>query len=96
VIKRKLRNIENAQLKSSFTYEKLNLEPGSYYICLLTLFPAQDFKADIHCELSLASLNDKPQYKALSYAWGSPNNTLPIYLHAEKHNVMVNLEAALR
>jgi len=51
---------------------------------------------EIFCKLSHAPLGNKPAYKALSYAWGSPRATRPILLNGQKHSVTVNLESALR
>ncbi|KAE8448241.1 hypothetical protein EG329_009672 [Mollisiaceae sp. DMI_Dod_QoI] len=50
----------------------------------------------IRCQLDQVSLDDRPAYKALSYAWGSPRATRPILVNGHQHPVTVNLESALR
>lgn len=50
----------------------------------------------INCQLFHVQLANKPIYKALSYAWGSPRATRPILVNGYQHFVTVNLECALR
>jgi hypothetical protein len=50
----------------------------------------------INCRLHHAPLANRPTYKALSYAWGSPRATRPILVNGCQHAVTVNLESALR
>ncbi|KAF4633568.1 hypothetical protein G7Y89_g4550 [Cudoniella acicularis] len=50
----------------------------------------------IRCRLHQAPLPNRPVYKALSYAWGSPRATRPIIVNGYLHSVTVNLESALR
>lgn len=50
----------------------------------------------IYCNLHHSPLANKAEYKALSYAWGSPRLTQPIFVNGHKHHVTVNLENALR
>ncbi|CZR57632.1 uncharacterized protein PAC_07521 [Phialocephala subalpina] len=50
----------------------------------------------ICCQLHHVSLANRPSYKALSYAWGSPRATRPIVVNGYQHAVTVNLESALR
>ncbi|KAF8866325.1 HET-domain-containing protein, partial [Acephala macrosclerotiorum] len=50
----------------------------------------------IQCQLHHVSLANRPSYKALSYAWGSPRATRPILVNGYQHAVTVNLESALR
>jgi hypothetical protein len=78
-------------------YSSLSLEPGS--IRLLRLMPDTDETASIQCQL----FNYTPQesskkthrYEALSYLWGDPDQTLPIFVNEHPFNVTVNLYAAL-
>ncbi|KAL0256660.1 hypothetical protein SLS55_009056 [Diplodia seriata] len=50
----------------------------------------------INCTLRTASLEDEPDYCALSYVWGDPSSTRPILIDGKIFHVTVNLEAALR
>lgn len=50
---------------------------------------------EIHCQLEHAQLANRPSYKSLSYAWGSPKATRPIIVNGCQHFVTVNLESAL-
>jgi len=74
-------------------YATLSVE--SRQIRLLTILPSL-FSSTIKCELSIVSLNDKPQYEALSYVWGDPANPKYIQLNKQKFSVTPNLHAALR
>jgi hypothetical protein len=57
--------------KSSLSsiYSRLNKERNE--IRVLELLPAGKSQ-DIHCNLKIISLDDKPTYTALSYTWGDP------------------------
>jgi len=50
----------------------------------------------ISCELHVVSLDDSPQYEALSYVWGDLAITVPITVNSCKLEVTTNLSAALR
>ncbi|KAI8936070.1 hypothetical protein NX059_007570 [Plenodomus lindquistii] len=50
----------------------------------------------IHCTLSLASLDEKPEYEAKSYVWGDPNGVIPIHLEGHEFLVTENLHCALK
>lgn len=63
---------------------------------LLTLLPFESSeKGIIHCELRTESLIEPPSYLALSYCWGSPDQTAVINVNGEKVDVTTNLHAAL-
>ena len=53
------------------TYTYSELIPQRREIRLCTIFPAS-FDEPVLCDLTIVSLNDKPAYETLSYAWGSP------------------------
>jgi hypothetical protein len=61
----------------------IELLPGSYddYIC---------------CRMVVVSLDNEPEYKALSYTWGGPEITLPICVEGCILSSTLNLESALR
>ncbi len=54
---------------SLYTYESLDTQRREIRLC--TLLPGF-FDEPVACALSVVSLNDKPEYESLSYAWGSP------------------------
>ncbi|CAE7175349.1 heterokaryon incompatibility protein [Pyrenophora teres f. teres] len=63
---------------------------------LLSLEPNADPDSTITCRLFTASLTDEPSYTALSYVWGDPTITKPIFVNDIEVQVTVNLEVALR
>lgn len=62
---------------------------------LIELFPGiyDDY---ICCRMIVVSLDNKPQYKALSYTWGDPKITLPICVDGCLLSNTLSLETALR
>lgn len=78
------------------TYQYSFLDPTVREIRLVSLLqgPAN---ADIECLLSHASLDERPQYDALSYTWGDQNEEIrTIKLEDHLFPVTSNLEIALR
>jgi hypothetical protein len=67
-------------------------------IRLVALAPSTNFNGAIYCELHNASLNEEPEYEALSYVWGDSSDALKkkIYLAKQLFWVTPNLESALR
>jgi hypothetical protein len=57
----------------------------------VTIVPSLD-----RCATGKISLNNPPEYHALSYAWGDPTITVPIFVNDVEIQVTPNLEAALR
>jgi hypothetical protein len=81
---------------TAYYYSSLPLGKG--YIRLLRLIPDRDKTAAIRCELfnySLESGRGDHLFEALSYVWGDPKETVPIYLHGSLFNATSNLHAAL-
>ncbi|KAG4432968.1 hypothetical protein IFR05_011536 [Cadophora sp. M221] len=85
---------------SAYHHSRLSLGPDS--IRMLRLKPCKDQStAKIHCELFDYNLQDPSQrthlYDALSYVWGNPKVTVPIYVGEREHElpVTINLYAAL-
>jgi hypothetical protein len=81
----------------SYLYSPLPLEADS--IRLLRLLPDRDEAAPIQCELWNYSLwkpgSRTHMYEAISYVWGNPRQTLPIFVDKKQFHVTVNLHAAL-
>src|ERR1700722_6926641 len=65
-------------------------------IRVVKLFPDPDPDYNIRCELCVVSLDTRPVYKALSYTWGDPNDTVPITLNGHRFAVTRNLKKALQ
>lgn len=76
-----------------FPYRALNAVEEE--IRLILLHPSQDPTSPICCNLATVSLNQKPQYEALSYTWGSAK--FPKHITLDKHDFSVteNLKDAL-
>ncbi|KAI0469635.1 heterokaryon incompatibility protein-domain-containing protein [Xylaria cf. heliscus] len=62
----------------------------------LVLLQPGDALSDIHCQLSVSSLDHPPHFEALSYVWGDANDRLPITIEGQTHNVTKNLHSALQ
>lgn len=71
------------------------LESSSELIRTLTL-DAGVVSAPIKCSLQVVSLQDSPEYEALSYTWGDLGTTGYIGVDGVRVKVAVNLEIALR
>ncbi|KAL7817776.1 HET domain-containing protein [Trichoderma gracile] len=80
-------------MDSHSLYSLLPLKDGD--IRVLTILP-DEWAADIRCEISVASLNDKPQYAALSYVWGGPPQDGALHLNGRQQCIGRSLETALR
>ncbi|VUC31834.1 unnamed protein product [Clonostachys rosea] len=63
-------------------------------IRLITIDPGKPAD-ELHCSLSVASLNARPKYEALSYVWGDPAITDNITVNGVSHQVTANLKYAL-
>lgn len=72
------------------------LDTGNRQIRLLTLKPKDVQDATLDCTLEIASLDDEPDYSALSYVWGDPKITKTIRVNGCAIPVTANLEAALK
>lgn len=80
-------------------YPDSPLSPRSDGIRLLRLMPCKDDNAIIQCQLLNYSLSDSRNgthlYEALSYVWGDPDHTVPIFIGEHRFRVTENLHAAL-
>ena len=65
------------------------------FIRLLTLHPSTNCEDQIKCTLTEVSLYDKPEYEALSYAWGLPGEERAILVNGHSVTVRENLYQAL-
>src|SRR3954471_19944384 len=76
-----------------YQHEKLAGDGGG--IRVLHLHPGT-WHEEISCHLTHVSLDNKPEFQALSYVWGKPDDTSPVKLDGCLFSVTKNLEAALR
>ncbi|PMD67565.1 uncharacterized protein K444DRAFT_690361 [Hyaloscypha bicolor E] len=65
-------------------------------IRLLHLKRASKERDEIQARSSLALLDDRPQYEALSYAWGDANDTRPVEIEDCGIPITKNLYLALK
>jgi hypothetical protein len=72
------------------------LDKAKREIRLIKLCPDIDPEYDVRCEMSAVSLDIRPVYKALSYTWGNPNDTVPITLNGQRLAITRNLKKALQ
>ncbi|KAF6819635.1 heterokaryon incompatibility protein [Colletotrichum musicola] len=90
------------QTRTSFRYRPLNSRKREIRLVEIEPLARESSVAEaasdglIRCSLRHVSLSDTPQYTALSYAWGNPNDKRPIVLNRQHVEVTSNLESALR
>ncbi|KAM3067243.1 hypothetical protein ACMFMF_009742 [Clarireedia jacksonii] len=82
-------------MDESTSYKYQPLRSKSNDIRLLTLLPDVP-GTDINCRLEIISLDDQPQYEALSYVWGSSAVRKKVYIKGKEALVTTNLETALQ
>jgi Heterokaryon incompatibility protein (HET) len=81
------------KLKLKYKYTAL---PGEDYIRILELLPGQGNEV-ISCRLhTRAAAEVHDTYKAISYVWGNPNETVVVFCNNRIVRVTVNLADALR
>ena len=71
------------------------LDASRSEIRVLEVASAQSSPNIISCQLKTVSLQDKPEYEALSYVWGNPSDPEEIQLSGSMHPVTQNLYHAL-
>ncbi|OCK73302.1 HET-domain-containing protein [Lepidopterella palustris CBS 459.81] len=79
----------------STTYEYTPLR-GQRSIRILHLKPSERLDSPLCCNLEEASLDDKPNYEALSYVWGAPDPESFVLCGENRVAVTPNCVAALR
>ena len=77
----------------AFAYS--NLDASINEIRLLTVSPSDEPSATVECFIDHISLDQFPCYTALSYCWGSVENTIPILLNGRNFDATLNLVSAL-
>ncbi|KAI0530169.1 heterokaryon incompatibility protein-domain-containing protein [Xylaria digitata] len=88
---------EKMEPVKSYVYDEDIVKTGiGQNIRLLKLLPGH-LADDVQCGLTTHLLSpDIEKYEALSYVWGSPTVTKPIYVNGDSLQVTVNLHSALR
>jgi hypothetical protein len=76
-----------------FSYSPL--DRSDHEIRFLHLKPGKDSAQPIECYTSIARLDEKPQFEALSYMWGRPDIKKVILLDGKRFEVWENLWLAL-
>lgn len=77
----------------SFQYHKL--DPNQRQIRLLSLHPSRNKRNPIQCSLYTVSLDDSPEFEAISYVWGTEDATERIFLDGNAFYVKPNVAKAL-
>ena len=90
----------NTSLLGESIYEYQPLDASIREIRLLKIKPPEygtlpNKALRVECTLHYASLDDSPEYNALSYAWDDINKTVPILLHGHVVRVTESLASAL-
>lgn len=80
-------------MDTSFLYD--SLDESRREIRLITLLPSEDDEGEIACLLETASLDDEPEYAALSYVWGDPDDTIEILVNDIVFSATINLASGL-
>jgi len=86
------------QVANRIPYRYSSLLPGRNSIRLLRVMPNKDATAPIKCQLfdySLDSDKGIHLYEAISYVWGDPDKTRPIFIGKYYFKVTENLYSAL-
>ena len=79
------------------SYHYTPLDATTEDVRLLVLLPNEEELAEIECLLMHVPLNDKPDYEALSYAWGDQSEEIGrLVLEGKQFPTTSNLESALR
>lgn len=78
---------------SRITYSRL--DPSLREIRLLRIHPGHHDET-VRCSLTIVSLDDRPEFEALSYVWGNASDTQTIYVDNVPFPATTNLESALR
>ena len=87
-----------SEQEAQIPYHYSSFLPGDDSIRLLRLMPNRDGTAAIECQLfnyTLEPGEGTHLYEALSYVWGNPDKTLPIFIGDHCVKITKNLHAAL-
>lgn len=71
------------------------LDPNRNQIRILELLPSKDRKQPIVCNMRIVSLDDKPEYDALSWCWGDPTPSATLSINGVTLQCSENLAIVL-
>jgi hypothetical protein len=74
----------------------LPLNPDKDEIRLMILHPSSRFDDELFINLETVSLRDEPQYEAISYAWGAPDDKVTIRFEDSCCKIATSLDSCLR
>ncbi|KAJ4354369.1 uncharacterized protein N0V89_006104 [Didymosphaeria variabile] len=90
---------ESVKTPASFGHDRLNWATNETRLIKIlpqNLSEPSNEDDPIACEITSVSLDDNPQYIALSYAWGDTTLTRPLLLNGRAFRATASLDAALR
>lgn len=87
---------QRLQEKSYSSIYERPLDSTIQEIRLLEILLDDSDSSPVAVKIHVVSLNDDPEFTALSYVWGDPNETKDISIRGKKLPVTINLEAALK
>jgi hypothetical protein len=79
---------------NKFPYKPLPRNIDSIRLIILKPHEKNEDKSIVRCELSHVAFGEKPQYEALSYTWGDPNDLKDIIVDGVVMRVRANLYSA--
>jgi hypothetical protein len=82
------------QARPSLVYTPLATDVPQIRLLVLKAFVSDDSEP-IQCSLKTVNLDDGPEFKALSYVWGEPNDRQEIIVNGCVFMVTTNLFSAL-
>ena len=93
---RGFRNNTDISMTGMYVYQPLDDASGQIRLVKLHLSTGVPDCEFPRCSLSTVELDSAPEYVALSYACGDPNDLLPIEIDGQQAEMYRNLDAALR
>ena len=86
----------NPQGQHSYIFANRQTSSSKNEIRLVRLYPAVSANAPLVCDLRVVSLDEKPEYSALSYCWGDPIFDQELICEGKLFCIISQLSAALR
>jgi len=77
-------------------YQYLPLDASRREVRLVHLYPFVKFSDPIQCKIVAVSLDDSPEYDAMSYCWGEQSNPVSIKIDDSHLPITANLYEGLR
>lgn len=83
-------------VQSEFQYDRLNWATNEIRLIEIQPRSSTDEAAPVACTITSVSLDDKPRYVGLSYAWEGTATVCPLILNGKPYHVTASLDAVLR